>query len=270
MSAATSDRLMWIDSHAHLEMKEFDPDRDVVIERARAAGVSQIVTVGTNLSLSRKAVALTRKYETVYATVGIHPHDAVRAGLSVFDELKSLAGEGKVVAYGEIGLDFFHHHSPRQAQIDAFGAQLELASELGLPIVIHDRDAHQETLSMVGASGLRRGVFHCFSGDWAMAKQCLDLGFYLSVPGVVTFEKSKMLQDVVRQAPLDRLILETDCPYLTPSPYRGKRNEPSYLVHTALKVAQIRNLPPEDLARATTQNTRNLFGLPEPEAAVEP
>lgn len=266
MPTARSDRLMWIDSHAHLEMKEFDPDRDAVIERACDAGVLQIVTVGTNLTLSRKAVALTRKHDAVYATVGIHPHDAARAGLAVFDELKILAREAKVVAYGEIGLDFFHNYSPRETQVNLFGLQLELASELNLPIVIHDREAHQETLGMVEVSGVRRGVFHCFSGDWPMAKQCLDMGFYLSVPGVVTFAKSKILQEVVRQAPLDRLILETDCPYLTPSPHRGKRNEPSYLIHTAMKVAQIRNLPPEDIARATTQNARHLFGLPVPQA----
>ncbi len=262
--AAKSDQAMWIDSHAHLEMKEFDADRDAVIDRARLAGVLQIVTVGTGLALSRKAVDLARRHENVYATVGVHPHDAAKDNRRALDELKALAKDAKVVAYGEIGLDYFHDHSPRDTQVDMFGAQLDLAAELKLPVVIHDRDAHRQTLEMVRSSLIRRGVFHCFSGDWDMAKQCIELGFYISIPGVVTFEKSKTLQDVVRQAPLDRVLLETDCPYLTPVPHRGKRNEPSYLVHTAARVAELKKISPEDVASATTQNARELFSIPAP------
>lgn len=252
---------MFIDSHAHLEMKEFDADRREVIERAGLAGVECIVTVGTNLSLSRKALSLARQYQNIYATVGVHPHDVSRAGDKIFDDLKALAQDPKVVAYGEIGLDYFRNISPREKQVEMFGRQLELAAELHLPVVIHDRDAHEQTLRMVKSSGIRKGVFHCFSGDWLMAKQCIDLGFYISVPGVVTFDKSQKLHDVVRQVPLERLLLETDCPYLTPVPHRGKRNEPAFVVHTAQKVAELRGLNLEDVARAATQNTRRLFGL---------
>lgn len=252
---------MLIDSHAHLEMKEFDVDRNDVIERARLAGVECIVTVGTNLSLSRKALSVARQYQNIYATVGVHPHDVAKAENKTFDELKALAQDPKVVAYGEIGLDYFRNISPREKQVEMFARQLELACELNLPIIIHDRDAHEQTLRMVKESKIRNGVFHCFSGDWAMARQCLDLGFYLSVPGVVTFDKSQKLREVVRNAPLEWLLLETDCPYLTPAPHRGKRNEPAFMIHTAQKVAQIRGLSWEEVARAAAQNTRRLFHL---------
>jgi TatD DNase family protein len=257
---------MLIDSHAHLEMREFDSDRSDVIERARLAGVDCIVTVGTNLGLSRKALSIARQYDNIYATVGVHPHDVAKANDESFDELKALAQDPKIVAYGEIGLDYFRNISPREIQIKMFAKQLELASELKLPVIIHDRDAHEQTLRMVKASGVRRGVFHCFSGDWAMAKQCIDLGFYISVPGVVTFDKSKILHDVVRQAPLDSILLETDCPYLTPVPHRGKRNEPSFIMHTAKKAAEIKGMRWEDMAQAAAFNTRKLFRI-EPPAA---
>ena len=252
---------MLIDSHAHLEMREFDSDRHDVIERAELAGVDCIVTVGTNPGLSRKALSIAHQYKNIYATVGVHPHDVAKASDKSFDELKALAQDPKVVAYGEIGLDYFRNISPREKQIEMFAKQLELAQELNLPVIIHDRDAHEETLRMVKTSGVRLGVFHCFSGDWAMARQCIDLGFYISVPGVVTFDKSKVLQDVVRQAPLDTILLETDCPYLTPVPHRGKRNEPSFIIHTAKKVAEIKKLPWEDIAQTAARNTRKLFRI---------
>ncbi len=256
---------MLIDSHAHLEMKEFDADRQDVIDRAWRAGIECIVTVGTNLALSRKALTLARQYPNIYATIGVHPHDVAKACDKTFDELKALAGDPKVVAYGEIGLDYFRNISPREKQVEMFARQLELAQELKLPIIIHDRDAHEQTLRMVKESKIRTGVFHCFSGDWAMARQCIDLGFYLSIPGVVTFDKSQTLQEVVRQAPLESLLLETDCPYLTPVPHRGKRNEPAFVVHTARKVAQIKGLAWEDAARAAANNTKRLFGIENPD-----
>jgi TatD DNase family protein len=256
---------MLIDSHAHLEMREFDHDREEVIGRARAAGVNYIVTVGTNLNLSRKAVALATRHDNIFATIGIHPHDAGKIGNNTYDELKKLAGEKKIVAYGEIGLDFFRNVTPQKQQIERFGEQLQLAKELHLPVIIHDRDAHDQSLEMVKSSGIRRGVFHCFSGDIAMARKCLDLGFYLSVPGVVTFDKSQMLQDVVRKIPIDFLLLETDCPYLTPVPHRGQRNEPSFLVHTARKMAELKGLSVEEIIQTTAENTQSLFHL-EPSA----
>lgn len=254
---------MLIDSHAHLEMKEFDSDRSNVIERARLAGVDSIVTVGTSLRLSRRALSIAREYENIYAAVGIHPHDVAKADEKTFDELKLLAKDSKVIAYGEIGLDFFRNISPREKQTEMFGRQLELALELKLPVIIHDRDAHEETLRMVKASGVQSGVFHCFSGDDVMAKQCIDLGFYISVPGVVTFDKSKVLHEVVRQVPLDFILLETDCPYLAPVPFRGKRNEPSFIVHTAKKVAAIKGVDWEEVALMASRNTRKLFGIAE-------
>ncbi|MBP1709943.1 MAG: sec-independent protein translocase protein [Deltaproteobacteria bacterium] len=254
---------MLIDSHAHLEMKEFDSDRPDVIDRARLAGVDGIITVGTNLRLSRRALSIARQYENVYASVGIHPHDVAKADKKTFDELKLLAEDPKVVAYGEIGLDYFRNISPREKQTEMFGYQLALALELKLPVIIHDRDAHEETLRMVKASGVRQGVFHCFSGDYIMARQCIDLGFYVSVPGVVTFDKSTVLHEVVRHVPLDSILLETDCPYLAPVPFRGKRNEPSFIVHTAKKVAAIKGVDWEEVALTAARNTRKLFGIAE-------
>jgi TatD DNase family protein len=252
---------MLIDSHAHLEMKEFEHDREQVMERAKLAGIDFIVTVGTNLSLSRKAVSLADQYDHIYATVGIHPHDVGKIGNKTYDDLRELARHKKVVAYGEIGLDFFRNIAPQAQQREKFSEQLLLAQELNLPVIIHDRDAHEQSLRMVRASGIRRGVFHCFSGDYEMAKQCLDLGFYLSVPGVVTFDKAKTLQNVVKHVPLSSLLLETDCPYLAPNPYRGKRNEPAYIVQTAKKVAEIKGLLWEDVAAVTAQNTLSLFHI---------
>lgn len=252
---------MLIDSHAHLEMKEFDHDREKVVERARQAGVDFIVTVGTNLALSKKAIALAEKYENIYATVGVHPHDVAKADYNTFEDIRELAHRKKVVAYGEIGLDFFRNISPQEKQLDLFGRQLELANDLKLPVIIHDRDAHEQTLKMVKASSIRCGVFHCFSGDYDMARQCIDLGFYVSVPGVVTFDKAKTIQDVARRVPLSSLLLETDAPYLAPIPHRGKRNEPSFIIHTAKKVAELKGVSLEEVAQATTKNAKSLFHI---------
>jgi TatD DNase family protein len=252
---------MLIDSHAHLEMKEFDHDREKVIERARQAGVDFVITVGTNLALSRKAVELAERHENIYATVGIHPHDVANTDNKTFDALLELAHRKKVVAYGEIGLDFFRNISPQEKQLDLFGHQLELANDLKLPVIIHDRDAHEQTLKMVKASSIRCGVFHCFSGDYNMARQCIDLGFYVSVPGVVTYDKAKTIQDVVRHVPLSSILLETDAPYLAPIPHRGKRNEPSFIIHTAKKVAELKGVSLEEVADATTKNAKSLFHI---------
>jgi len=252
---------MFVDSHAHLEMKEFDSDREDVIKRAGNEGVDCIITVGINLEFSLTAVNLAQKHENIYAAIGVHPHDVARVDHSTYDALKTLAQRQKVVAYGEIGLDFFRNISSQAKQLDAFGRQLELAKELNLPVIIHDREAHQQSLETVRASGVRRGVFHCFSGDYEMAKKCMDLGFYISIPGVVTFDKSKTLQDVAEKVPLSSLLLETDAPYLAPVPHRGKRNEPSYIVQTAKKVAQIKRITLEEVASKTSANAIHLFGI---------
>jgi len=254
---------MLIDSHAHLEMREFDADRDEVIKRAGDEGVDFVVTVGTNLKLSRKAVDLAVNNENIYATVGVHPHDVAKTDQNTLASLRELVhSQGdKIVAYGEIGLDFFRDISPREKQLEVFGGQLELAHELNLPVVIHDREAHQQTLETVKASSIRRGVFHCFSGDYEMAKKCIDLGFFISIPGVVTFDKAATLHDVVRRIPLASLLLETDAPYLAPVPHRGKRNEPSFMIHTAKKVAEIKNISWTEVAQTTAQNAMKLFGI---------
>mgnify|MGYP001130145003 FL=1 len=254
---------MLIDSHAHLEMPPFDRDRDQVVRRAREAGVEIIVTVGTTVEDCRKALGIAGRYPGVYAVIGVHPHEVKDIDGKTYDALKEMAGQEKVVAYGEIGLDFFRNLSPRATQIRRFGEQLELASELDLPVVIHDREAHRETVELLkGWKGGRRGIIHCFSGDYAMAKQCIGLGFYISIPGTVTFEKNDRLRSIVRELPLDSLLVETDCPYLTPHPFRGKRNEPAYVVHTARKVAEIKGLPFEDVAAVTTANAKRVFNIP--------
>lgn len=249
------------DSHAHLEMREFDRDRPEVIRRAAAAGVKRIVTVGTTLADCEKAVAIAAENPGVYAAVGIHPHEVKGVRQADYDRLREIAAAGKVVAYGEIGLDFFRNLSPPELQVRHFGVQLELARDLGLPIIIHDRDAHRQTVSILKESGLRKGVIHCFSGDYAMARECLDMGFYISVPGTITFPKSERLREIVSKVPLDRILVETDCPYLTPVPNRGKRNEPSYVAYTARKVAEIKKAGYEEIALATSRNASELFNI---------
>jgi TatD DNase family protein len=252
---------MLIDSHAHLEMSDFDRDRDAVIARAIGAGVDLMITVGTTVDDCEKAVSIAARHEAVYAAIGIHPHEVKDIDETTYGNLKRLAKAYKVVAYGEIGLDFFRNLSPKDVQIRRFGEQLEIADEVGLPIIIHDREAHKETLEMLQGWGGKRGVIHCFSGDYGMARKCLDMGFYISIPGAVTFGKSEKLQEVVRRLPIAGMLLETDAPYLTPHPNRGKRNEPAYVVHTARKVAELKGLSFENVASATSRNTKSLFGI---------
>ncbi len=253
---------MFIDSHAHLEMRAFDRDRDEVITRAKEAGVDYIVTIGTTLADCKKAISIANKYESVYAVVGIHPHGVKNINDLTYESLKEMAKAEKVVAYGEIGLDFFRNLSPRDVQIKRFGEQLELASEIGLPVVIHDREAHVETLKILkGWKGNRRGIVHCFSGDYEMAKKCLDMGFYISIPGTITFQKSEKLREIVGKIPIESLLVETDSPYLTPHPKRGKRNEPANVVLTARRIAEIKGLPLKEVGRITSENTKNVFGI---------
>jgi len=253
---------MAIDTHAHLEMEAFDGDREAVLARAAEAGLTAIVTVGTTLPDCEKAVALTRLYKPVYAAVGIHPHEVKDIDAATYDALRVLAQQEKVVAIGEIGLDFFYDLSPREVQLRRFQEQLNLAEELDLPVIIHDREAHPEILEILRSrKGSLRGVLHCFSGNWAMACECLDLGFHLSVAGPVTYRKADQLRAVAREVPLGRLLIETDAPYLAPQPYRGKRNEPAYVMETARYLAGIRGIPVDELEQQTTANARRLFGI---------
>ena len=266
MAAATT----LIDTHAHLDFSKFDADRPKVIERARAAGVATIVNVGTDLISSRRAVDLAEEYEAVYAAVGVHPHGAKKLDGATLGELRELAQKPKVVAVGEIGLDYFRNLSPRDAQRRAFQAQLAWAAKLGKPVIIHDRDAHGEILEALTswAAGLgdsiltgRLGVLHTFSGDLEMARRAIDLGFYISISGPVTYRNARQLPDIVRELPLDRILVETDCPFLAPEPYRGKRNEPAHTRLVAERIAELKGIPFDDLARATTANARRLFEL---------
>jgi TatD DNase family protein len=253
---------MPIDSHAHLEMEQFDEDREAVLARAAAAGLSAIITVGTTIPDCEKAAALAHLHPQVYAAVGIHPHEVKDIDAGTYDALRVLARQEKVVAIGEIGLDFFYDHSPREIQLRCFAEQIALALELDMPVIIHDREAHAETLRILQqAKGHLRGVLHCFSGDAEMARECLEMGFYLSVAGPVTYKKADQLRAVAREIPAERLLIETDSPYLAPQPWRGKRNEPAYVVETARCLAQIRGVSAQELERLTEENARRLFGL---------
>jgi TatD DNase family protein len=259
-----------IDTHAHLDFPQFDADRQAVIERARVSGVVGIVNVGTGLGASRRAVALAAEQDLIYAAVGMHPHNAKKLDGEALAELRNLAQQPKVVAVGEIGLDFYRDLSPRGAQRRAFRAQLGWAAKLGKPVIIHDRNAHSEVMAILAdwASGLkdsplakRLGVLHTFSGDLAMAEQAIEMGFYISISGPVTYKNSQQLAKIVQALPLERLLVETDCPFLTPHPHRGKRNEPAYVTLVAERIAALRDVPIDTLAEATTSNARRLFGL---------
>ena len=253
---------MLIDSHSHIEMKAFDRDREQVVARAREVGVDYIIAVGISLADCKRVVSVTKQYKTVYGVIGIHPHHAKDIDNRTYDSLRQMVNNDKIVAYGEIGLDFFRNLSPRNIQIKRFGEQLELASEVGLPVVIHDREAHTQTMNILEQwKGDKRGIIHCFSGDYGMARKCLDMGFYISIPGTITFKNSGQLREVVKKMPMDRLLVETDAPFLTPQPKRGERNEPAYVIYTVLKIAEIKGIPVEEVERITYKNTMDVFGI---------
>ena len=253
-----------IDTHAHLHFPEFAPDLDAVLERARAAGVATMVTIGTDRETNPAAVALAERLGHVHATVGIHPHDAADATEADFEALERLARESsKVVALGEMGLDFFRNLSPRDVQERVLRRQLVMARRLDKPVVIHCRDAHPATLAILAEErvGETGGVMHCFSGDVEIAKRCLDLGLVISLAGPVTYKNARALPDVARFVPEERLVVETDCPYLPPAPHRGQRNEPAHVALTARRVAELRSADPEALAAAMSDNAARLFGV---------
>ncbi|SHI72450.1 TatD DNase family protein [Malonomonas rubra DSM 5091] len=254
-----------VDSHAHLDGGQFNNDRDETIARAHDNGISHILTIGCDMESSAASLALATKHEYIYAAVGVHPHDATEINDDTLKQLEELLGRPKVVALGEIGLDFFRDRSPRDVQREAFRKQIRLARKVGKPIIVHDRDAHDEVLQILEEENAAEvgGVLHCFSGDVAMAKKCLEMGFYLSFPGTITYPKNEAARDVVRAVPIDKILVETDCPYLSPQKFRGKRNEPAYVRYTAEKVAEIKGLTIEDVARVTSRNCFDLFGFGE-------
>jgi TatD DNase family protein len=253
---------MLIDSHCHLDSDQFDQDREAVIERALTAGVTHMVAIGTGNGPPdlEAGIRLADRYEAFYATVGVHPHDAAKATEEVFKNLSFLARHPKVIAIGEIGLDYHYDFSPRDTQRSVFIEQMKIAADAKKPIVIHTREAWDDTISVIREywSPAVGGIMHCFSGNPTQARQALDLGFYLSFGGIVTFPKALEIQESARLCPADRILIETDSPYLAPVPKRGKRNEPAFMLETARKLAQLRGVAEEAIAETTTRNFRRL------------
>lgn len=249
------------DSHCHLDSEQFDPDREAVIERALAAGVETMVAIGTGNGPPdlEAGVRLADRYPCFYATAGVHPHDAAKANAETFDQLKKLLAHPKVIAVGEIGLDYHYDFSPREAQREVFLEQMRLAREAQLPIVIHTREAWADTLALLREYWTGGGIMHCFSGGPEEAREALELGFYLSFGGIVTFPKALDVQAAARIAPADRILVETDAPYLAPVPKRGKRNEPAFVIETARKLAELRGETLEQIESLTTANFRRLM-----------
>ena len=258
--------MTFVDTHAHLDLEVYDADRTEVLQRAAEAGVSWLVDVGADLASSRKAVALSEREPAVYAAVGVHPHDAPTLTVGVLAELRSLAAGERVVAIGEIGLDYYRNLAPCDEQRRAFEAQLDLALELQLPVIVHSREARGDTLAVLRAAARRqggtlRGVMHCFSGNLEYAREAVELGLYVGIDGPVTYPRATTLAEVVRQVPLERLLLETDSPYLTPQPRRGQRNEPAFVRFVAERVAELRGLAVAEVGDVTSANACALFGV---------
>lgn len=254
-----------IDTHMHLHSPQFDEDRAAVFERALGAGVARMVEIGYDLVSSRAAVALAESDARIFAAVGIQPHYAAEADAGWLAEIERLAAHPKVVAIGEIGLDYYHDRAPHELQEQLFRRQLALARARELPVVIHSRDAQADTVRILqDAARGQPGIMHSFSGDWPYAQACLDVGFFLSFSGPVTFAKATDLHEVARRAPLDRILTETDCPYLAPHPLRGRRNEPAHVRYVAERLAALREIPLESLAAAVWRNSCEIFKLPHP------
>lgn len=259
---------MFIDSHAHIDGHEFDSDRDQVIQRAMDASVSTILNVGTgdpHSGVFERAVELANHYSHVFTALGTHPHDAKLHDDAAEKRIRDLiSGNPKVIAWGEIGLDFHYDNSPRDVQTKVFRSQLKAARELDLPVIIHTREAEAETIQILTEewTGSRRpGIMHCFSGSLELAQRAIELGFLISFSGIVTFIKADDLKAVAKQVPLERLLIETDCPFLTPIPYRGKRNEPSYVVEVARCLADLRGVELAEMAKITSGNFQRVFEI---------
>jgi TatD DNase family protein len=254
---------MMIDTHAHLDGEAFQEDQAEVIARARANGVSTIINIGFNKETIASTMALAEKYDFIYAAVGWHPQDAKDMTDADFDQIRELCAHPKVVAIGEIGLDYYWDTSPKDVQHTVFRRQIRLARELGKPIIIHNRDAHDDVVRILREENAAEvgGIMHCYSGSWEIAKMCLDMNFYISFGGPVTFKNAKQPKEVLKQVPLDRLLIETDSPYLCPDPFRGKRNESAYVKYVAEAAAALKEMPVEELAAITSTNAKRIFGL---------
>lgn len=253
---------MLIDSHVHLDKRQFDGDREYIIENLEKNGIEAAVNIGADLESSIKSLDLAKKYENIYATVGVHPHNAKDLTDKMLEEMEELASEDKVVAIGETGLDYHYDNSPRDVQRKWFRKQIQLAKKLDLPVVVHSRSADEDTLKILKeeSDGLR-AVIHCFSSDRAMMKEFVDLGFYIALGGPVTFKKTDELKEVAKIVPIEKLLVETDAPYLAPHPYRGKRNEPVFVKQTAELIAKLRGMTIEDFTLQINQNTKAIFNI---------
>lgn len=259
---------MFVDSHAHIDGPEFDADRDEVIARAHAAGVTTILNVGTgdpHAGVFERAIEVGRRHASVYTAIGTHPHDArLYDDAAEFSTKELIAAGERVVAWGEIGLDFHYDNSPRDVQIEVFRRQLRAARECDVPVIIHTREAERETIEILQSEyegSSRKGVFHCFSGSRDLAMRAVELGFMISFSGIVTFRKAEDLRETAKEVPLDRLLVETDCPFLAPVPYRGKRNEPAYVVEVARCIAELRGVEVEEIAKVTSENFKRFLNI---------
>lgn len=254
---------MIFDTHAHYDDERFDEDRDILLNRLHEDGISYILNASASPESLDASIALAEKYPFVYAALGIHPHDADKMDEKIIEKIKSLSKNRKVVAIGEIGLDYYYDNSPRDTQRYWFERQIELAKELSLPIIIHDRDAHEDTVNILKKADAKRvgGIFHCFSGSAQMAMEMLKLNLYIAIGGPVTFKNARKTIEVVEAVPLEKLLVETDCPYLSPEPYRGKRNNSGYLVHIIQKIAEIKGISESEVAETTLMNAKKVFGL---------
>jgi TatD DNase family protein len=254
---------MLFDTHAHLDDDRFDEDRKQVIEQCKAEGVELILNAASNLHTSLKSIELAKEYDFIYAAVGVHPHDAKSMDNKTIDMLRDLAANPKVKAIGEIGLDYHYDFSPREVQKQVFMMQIDLAKQLKLPIIVHDRESHGDIMELFNKMNVKDmgGVLHSFSGSIEMARECVKLGFYLSISGPLTFKNNVKTVEVVREIPLDMLLIETDSPYLTPTPYRGQRNYPGYVRYVAEKIAEIKGISFEEVAKKTLENGKRLFDI---------
>lgn len=254
---------MLFDTHAHYDSRQFDADRDAVLSSLPGKGVSLVVNPGCDIPTSRKAVELARQYPFVYAAVGFHPEELEGAELAHLEQIRALAANEKVVAIGEIGLDYYwvKDEAGRQKERDFFRAQMTLAGELGLPVIVHDREAHADCLAVVREFPQVKGVFHCYSGGVDMARELVELGWYLSFTGVLTYRNARKAVEVAREIPLEHILIETDSPYMSPEPHRGKRCDSGYVYHTCQRLAELKGISLEDCARKTLENGRKFFGI---------
>ncbi|MDT8717273.1 TatD family hydrolase [Clostridium sp. 19966] len=250
------------DSHAHYDDEKFDEDREKVIEAIQKSGVIGVLNCGASYAGAKKSAELANTYDMFYAAIGIHPENAYELNEEVLNEFRLLAQNPKIRAVGEIGLDYYYEENPpRDIQKQAFINQMKLAEELKLPVVIHDRDAHEDTLNIIKQFPKVNGVVHCFSGSVEFAKQCLKEGYYIGITGVVTFKNAKKIVEVVREVPMDKILVETDCPYMAPTPNRGKRNQSDYIIYVMEKIAEIKEVTVEEISSNTIKNVKNLLNL---------